>query len=207
MRFVRGPEKLPVHTSCRIFVVAEHPFRLSPPNKKSRHVSLNSREKYVCWISSPVRAARRTARRMDKAAGLSAGNAPLVGSPSPGVVTMVFPCSELRKSFLYIPLRCPIAVPYRTRSFRAVSRLPARPGKQRPVSSWDDSIAVRPQAITFRLTASIQRATVPHNSIHRRVFVMQQAQKRGQLGSYVYSYIYAPRRYDAGEVRTCSRGA
>ena len=63
------------------------------------------------------------------------------------------------------------------------------------------------KAITFRLTASIQRATVPHNSIHRRVFVMQQAQKRGQLGSYVYSYIYAPRRYDAGEVRTCSRGA
>ena len=36
---------------------------------------------------------------------------------------------------------------------------------------------------------------------------MQQAQKRGQLGSYVYSYIYAPRRCDAGEVRTCSRGA
>jgi hypothetical protein len=36
---------------------------------------------------------------------------------------------------------------------------------------------------------------------------MQQAQKRGQLVSYVYSYTYAPRRYDAGEVWTCPRRA
>jgi hypothetical protein len=207
MRFFRGPEKLPVHTSCRIFVVAERPFRISPPQIKKADMFLSIPERNMSAGFRP-----RCGPRGGQPAGWTKQpdyppETPLRRESVIRCRSYGIPAFRIAQGFSLHSFTPGSAAPYRTPSFRAVSCLPAPLEKQRRMSSWHDGIAVRRQTKTFRLTASLQRASVPHNSTHRRVFVMQRTQKRGQLGSYVYSYMYAPRRCDAGEVRTCSRGA